>query len=556
MNEGTPESTAEWIGRAGKIIAFVLFTLILILPPPEGLPAAAQRTAAVTGLMATLWLSGAIPVAATSLIPLVAFPLLGIQSAKVVSKSYISSSLFLFLGGFIIAMGIEKWGLHRRIALHVVRVIGTSARRIVLGFMAATACLSMWISNTASTLLMLPIGLAMLGSLAELAEGSPRTKLAGLADAGRDAPNEKADAHAELAVALLLGIAYAANIGGFTTLVGTPTNIAFQTFWEGQFPDAPQFSAGEWMAAVAPLSVTLLLCTWGVLVWRLAPHHGVENLGRKFFTGEIRALGRPSRAQWLMLGLFVLTAGLWIFRKPFQFGAEPLIPGWGDSIVGMLIRMGVAPELASTAVDDSTVAMGMALLMFVIPARRGATGRNEYLMDWDTAERLPWGVLLLIGGGFALASAFVETGLSEWLGSAFAREVAGWPNWLLVAAVVLLLTFLTELTTNVATINVFLPVLAAVALDERISVDPRLIVVPATIATSCAFMLPIATPPNAIVFGSGKVSMLRMAGYGFVLNIISIVLITLAAFTFLLPQLGVSLDSDAPPTTELEIGDR
>ncbi|MCH7989107.1 MAG: SLC13/DASS family transporter [Planctomycetes bacterium] len=525
MKPGSYEAQSPVLSAAGKLIGLLLFVAILVLPQPAGLPPEAQRLAAVTALMAALWLSQAIPIAATSLIPLVAFPLLGIQSAAVVSKSYINENIFLFLGGFIIALGIEKWGLHRRMALHIVRLLGTSLKRVVLGFMLATAFLSMWISNTASTLLMLPIGLAMIGSLRELSSDEKTAE----------------ESMSRFSVVLMLGIAYSASIGGLTTLVGTPTNVAFVGIWKQEFPQAPELSAGQWMTAVFPLGLLFLLCAWGILVRKLPSIPGAETIERSFFTKKIRALGPPTRAEKLMLAVFFTTAVLWVFRKPLEFGSVTFPINWGSWVERFLLWMEVEPQLAAGAVHDSTVAMGMALLMFFIPAAKDDKNRTQYLMDWKTAERLPWGILLLIGGGFALANAFSATGLSEWIGLMFAEGVEGWPIWLLVAAVCFLLTFMTELTSNVATISALLPILAQVAV--KLEIDPRLVMIPAAISTSCAFMLPIATPPNAIVFGSGKIQMGQMVRYGIALNLLGVLLITLATFVLFVPQFDISLDA-------------
>lgn len=519
------------MGLLGKIAALAAFAAVVALPTPTGMEPAAQRMAAVTLAMAILWLTQALPIAATSLIPLVAFPLLGIMPAQEVSTKYVDHNVFLFLGGFIVALGIEKWGLHRRMALHIVRLLGTSLPRVVLGFMLATAFLSMWISNTASTLLMLPIGLAMISSLKELLEQ----------DDGNDI--DDADTHPEIAhlgVVLMLAIAYGASIGGFTTLVGTPTNVTFVGIWgeyfsQKKFPDAPEFSAGGWMAAVFPLGLMLLLCAWGVLTWRLPRHIGGTKLDRRFFGDKLRALGPPTSAEWRMLVIFVTTAALWIFRKPLTFGGTEFVPGWGNGVAYLLSDWGVTAK----GIHDSTVAIGMAVLMFAIPAARDAGGRTRFLMDWQTAEKLPWGILLLIGGGFAIARGFTATKLSNWIGDEFAAAVGGWPAWALVLGVCLLMTFLTELTSNVATVSAMMPIFAAASLS--IGVDPRLIMIPAVISASCAFMLPIATPPNAIVFGSGRLRMGQMVRYGVLLNFIGAVLITIATFVLLVPQLGISL---------------
>lgn len=517
------------VQRLGLWGGMALGLFLLLVPPMSDLSRPAQNLAAVTVLMATLWITQALPIAVTSLIPLAAFPLLGIQPSNEVSNAYIDQNVFLFLGGFIIAMGIEKWGLHQRMALHIVRLLGTSPRRMVLGFMLATAFLSMWISNTAATLLMLPIGLALITSLNNLpvADSSlTPSEWAGLED-------KRGAALSKLMTVLLLGIAYSASIGGFTTLVGTPTNVTFLTIWQQSFPEGPEISAGQWMLAVSPLGALYLLLAWWCLTWGLPAIPGAENLDREFFSNRLKRLGPPGRAEWLMLAVFIATALLWMFRAPLTFGETTLIPGWQD--------WRVLEWMGAKGLHDSTVAMGMAVLMFIIPARRNDLGQKEYLMDWKTAERLPWGILLLIGGGFALAGAFQSTGLSLFLGQEFSALVADWPAWLLVGAVCLLLTFLTELTSNVATVATLVPVLAQTAVE--IGLDPRLVMIPATIAASCAFMLPIATPPNAIVFGSNRIEMGDMVRYGIALNLLGVVLITAAMFLLIVPQLGISLDA-------------
>ncbi|QDV16394.1 Sodium-dependent dicarboxylate transporter SdcS [Gimesia panareensis] len=507
----------------GKLFSLIAFVVILNLPTPEDMSASAQRLAAVTVLMAILWMTQALPIAATSLIPLFAFPLFGIQNPAEVSQSYINQNIFLYMGGFIIALGIEKWGVHRRIALHTINVVGSSPRRVVLGFLFATGFLSMWISNTASTLLMLPIGMAIIGSMTELS----------LFDS--DVDSAKAIRH--FSVALLLGIAYSASIGGVTTLIGTPTNIAFQQIWLSQFPQGPQLSAGEWMIMVVPFGVTFILITWLVLCWKMPHLSSSKGSSRNIIHEQIQKLGQPTRAEVLMLIVFATTAILWVTRKPLIFGEWKLLGGWEQLPIHFLIKWGIPAEKASSWVHDSTVAMGMAILMFAIPACKSEDGKTEYLMDWDTAERLPWGVLLLIGGGFAIAGAFKTTALSNWVGHEFSQLIAGWPAWALVLAACLMLTFLTEFTSNIATVNTVLPILAAAAIS--LEIDPRLIMIPAAISASCAFTMPIATPPNAIVFASGKIKMSDMLTYGIILNLIGVVLLTAFMFFYFMPQMGI-----------------
>ena len=509
----------------GKIFSIIVFVIILNLPTPDDMSAAAQRLAAVTALMAILWMTQALPIAVTSLIPIAAFPVFGIQDPQTVSQAYINSNIFLYMGGFMIALGIEKWGLHRRIALHIIKVIGSSPRRVVLGFMFATAFLSMWISNTASTLLMLPIGMAIIGSITEL---SSRESL----------EDSSQDIH-YFSVALLLGIAYSASIGGVTTLIGTPTNISFQQIWLIQFPDAPQLSAGEWMVMVVPFGATFLFLTWFVLCWKIPRFSNSQESSKKIILEHIQKLGRPKRAEILMAIIFTMTAILWVTRKPLSFGGEFQIPGWEQLPIHFLNQWGIVVKNPSQWINDSTVAIGMVILMFAIPARKSEQEKTEYLMDWETAERLPWGVLLLIGGGFAIAGAFQSTQLSNWVGHIFSELVAGWPAWALILTACFMLTFLTEFTSNIATVNAVLPILAATAIS--LDIDPRLIMIPAAISASCAFTMPIATPPNAIVFASGKIKITDMLKYGILLNLIGVLLLTAFMLFYFIPQMGIEI---------------
>ncbi|MEX0726774.1 MAG: SLC13 family permease [Planctomycetaceae bacterium] len=523
----------------GKLIALALFAVIFFAPTPADLAPAGQRLLAVTALMGVLWFTQSIPIAVTSLIPLAAYPWLGIQTSETVSSGYVNSNVFLFIGGFLIALGIEKWGLHRRIAFVMVSVVGNGPRQIVLGFMLASGFLSMWLSNTASTLLMLPIGIALLKTISDL-QADPDVSIDTKIVSREFAENPALRFFGE---SLFIGIAYAASIGGFTTLVGTPTNIAFQQIWRGQFPDAPALSSAEWMMLFVPMGFVLLLCAWGLLVWKMPSLPHIDKFDRRYFRHRLKALGKPSRAECWMLFIFTTTAAMWIFRKPLVLGTEPILPGWGDMVTRYLLAWGVEDSIASKAVDDSTVAMTMALLMFFIPVQRDGTGKMQYLFDWKTAEKLPWDVILLIGGGFAVANAFRDTRLSEWVGMLFAQGLSGWPVWGVVVLVTAALIFLTEFTTNVATVNATLPVLAGVAMTA--GWDPRLIMIPAAIAASCAFMLPTGTPPNAIVFGSGFVRMERMLKVGMLLNLIAIVLISLTTMYWMIPRLGI--DPTHPP---------
>lgn len=538
MARNDSNQTHPWVQTAGKVAALVAFAVILAWPlltsqqvaraddvkaiqeagasglDVFGLPT--HRLLAITVMMAILWMTQPIPISVTALLPVVLFPLFGIQSAKDVSQAYINSNIFLFLGGFIVALGIEKCGLHRRIALHIVRLIGTSPKTVVLGFMVATAFLSMWISNTASTLMMLPIGMALLASLRDIVTDNEEGRLA----------------LRSFAPVLMMSIAYAASIGGFTTLVGTPTNVQFTSIWHSQFPNEPELSAGQWMLCLLPAGILMLGCAWAVLCFRVPKLPGVDRIDRSFFGERLKELGKPSRAEWTMLVIFVSTALLWIFRKPLVIGDFTVSGGWGAWLTS---TWGVP----AGSVDDSTVAVGMAVLLFVLPAGRRDDGSTEYLMDWETANRLPWGILLLIGGGFALAGAFKATGLSEWIGAIAAQQMTGWSPVLVVASCCFMLTFLTEFTSNIATVSTVLPILGAAAVS--MGIDPRLVMIPAAVSASCAFMLPIATPPNAIVFGSGEIRIGQMMKVGLVLNLIGVVVITAITFLVLVPRLGIAI---------------
>lgn len=516
----SPDSRIPLVGR---ILGLVLFITILLLPTPAGLSPEAKRLLAVTALVSTYWLTQAMPLAASSMLPLVLFPLLGIQGAEAVSRAYINKEVFLFLGGFMIAIGLEKWGLHERIALHILRLLGTSPRRVLLGFLLSTAFLSMWISNTATALMMVPIGMALVRSWQDII--------------AREASISASHDIKPFGANLVLGIAWAASIGGMMTLVGTVTNVQYQSLWQELYPDGPRLSAGEWFSAFGPVGIALLFVAWGVLCWGLPKLDDVQ-LDRSFFSDRLKRLGPPTRAQWQMAFIFALTAALWTFRTPLKFGATTLMPGWESAMRDFLINvMGSSARYAKSAVHDSTVAIGMALLMFVMPAGRTECGHTQFMMDWPSASKIPWALVLLIGGGFALADGLDSTGLAEWTSGAFAALVHGWPIWAVILALTVMSTFFTEFATNVVLVSVMVPVLAPVAV--KLNQDPRLLVLPATIAASFGFMLPIGTPPNAIAFGTGMVPMGHMAKRGALLNVMACLVLTLATTFYLLPLLGI-----------------
>ena len=518
-------STTRWI-VAGIIAASLS---VVLMPTPEGMQPEGKRLVAVTILMAGLWVTQVIPLAATSLLPLVLFPLLGIQLAEVVSNAYINDKVFLYLGGFIIALGIERWNLHRRIALNIVRIVGVSPRRLVLGFLLATGGLSMWISNTAATLLMLPIALALLKTLDDEQTCD--------ADAAGGRPELLS---AKLAVPLLLAIAYSASIGGLTTIIGTPTNNQAVGIYREQFPDAPEISVAQWMLACIPMGAIYLFVTWFVLTRKLPGRTEHDQSLRLELKQRLLNLGQPTTAEIRMLVMFVATALLWVFRKPLVIGTMTLLPGWSEISEWWFTLLGMSPEVGKLSgfVNDSTISMLMAVLLFCIPSgTRDADDKSVALMNWPTASKLPWDIMLLFGGGFALAGAFGSTHLSEWLGNELQEPLRNLPVWAVIAIVCLLMTFLTEFTSNVATVSTLLPTLCAICIALKI--DPRMLIVPATLATSCAFMLPIATPPNAIVFGSGRIQVRDMLRYGIILNLIGVPIFTIGTYLFIKPVLGI-----------------
>lgn len=485
------------------------------------MPVRAQALAGVTIVMAIFWAAQPIPIAATSLLPIAIYPLLGIAGRKEVCAAFGDSNVFLYLGGFIVALGLERWNLHRRIALHTVLAVGSSPRRLVFGMAFATAFLSMWISNTASTLLMLPIALSL---VQVLEDELPRLGTAG-------SKEEIAMALKPFAIALLLAVAFGATCGGLATIVGTPTNTSFRGFWTREFVSQgwPALSAADWMTAFVPLAMLMLVALCFVTTFRLSIPEGADRLGKEFCERRLADLGRMASGEWRMLAVFVATATLWITREPLVFGDVQLLGGWGNPLSRFLVsQIGLTEAAAKDMADDSTAAMLMAMLMFMIRGQRHKEGPREPLIDWETIQRrVPWGVLLLFGGGFAMADAFRSTGLAVWLGGKLGILFAGMPLWVIIAGSCALVTFLSEFTSNVATVNTVLPVLAPMA--ASLNVDPRLLLIPAAVSASFGFMLPVATPPNAIVYGTGRLPVRSMMRFGIALDVLGVLLITLFA---------------------------
>ena len=474
------------------------FFLLLLLDPPAGLEPAAWRTAAVAVLMAVWWMTEAIPIPATALLPLVLFPLLGVLPMDGAAAPYANDLIFLFLGGFLLAAAMERWGLHERIALGIVASAGTGPERLVLGFMLATAFLSMWISNTATAAMMLPIGLAVAAIF-------------------RPAGDEPGDPF-PFGTALMLGIAYGASIGGVATLIGTPPNAVMA----GAASEMLGVRIGflQWMAVGVPVAAVALPLAWLLLVRVLYPPGELSGDAGEVLAGKRRSLGPISRGERVVAGVFALTALAWIFRAPKTVG-DVTLPG----------IQSVAP-----GVEDSTIAMAAALALFLLPVE---WRRGRFALDWEHARTIPWGVLVLFGGGLSLARAMDVSGLAAWIGAGVAG-LAGVPVWLLVLVVAALFVFLTEMTSNTATSTMAMPVMAGAA--AGLAAAPVPLMAAAALAASMAFMLPVATPPNAIVFASDDVTIPRMMKAGFWLNLASILIIT-AAVTFLVPRV---LPSGAP----------
>ena len=489
----------------GFWLGLLLFALLLSAPAPEGMTPSAQRMAATVVLMGCWWVGESLPLGVTALVPLVAYPMLRIMPSKVVAPNYTNHYVFLLLGGFFIALAMQRWNLHTRIALGIIRLVGASARRLVLGFMLATGFLSMWISNSASAMMMMPIGL---GLVIKIEQMQSRTTARSAANFG---------------ACMMLGIAYAANIGGVGTLVGTFPNLVFAGMFKEHFPAAPEITFVEWLKVGLPFAAMFIPIMWACMVFGVLPIRGkvVENAGA-IIRSEIAKLGRMCRGEALVLAVFVNTALLWIFRSEIHMGSL-IIPGWTN-------LLGVADY-----VHDATIAMAMGILCFILPVDRK---NGVSLLAWADAKKAPWDIVLLFGGGFAIAAGFEHSGLTEWIGGHLGG-LRGVPIPIIIAAIALLMTFLTEATSNTGTTTMMLPVLAATA--GALDVNPLLLMLPATICASCAFMLPIATPPNAIVFASGRVSLIQMGKTGFLLNLATVLFVTAFIYFWVVPVMGISL---------------
>ena len=517
MSQDSTERGGPLARRIGQLGGAALF-LFFLYGPDLGLDPLQRKVAATTALTACLWVTVAIPVGAASLFPAALFPLLGVMSAREAAPLYMNQLVLLFIGAFIVAIGLERWGVHKRMALAIVARVGTSRTRLILGFMMASAFLSLWIANTATTLLMLPIALAVCDRI--------------------EAEGERDD---RFVIALLLGIAYSASVGGMGTPVGTAPNQEFLGQLESRFPEGPRISFGDWFMAWAPLVLIFVPTAWLLLTRVILPQRdsGAKgSLGVDIIRSERAALGPMNTAQVRMLSLFVATALLWITRADLVFG-EVRIPGWSRLFMGEEAADPAWYAKHKNDISDATVATVMALMAFLIPS---GVRRSENLMDWRSASKLPWEVLLLLGGGFCIAKGFQVSGLDKEIGAVLSPLLEGTSDWIIILVVALFISFLTELTSNTATTAVLLPVLAATAASAKL--NPMMVMMPATIAASAAFMMPAATPPNAVVFSSRRISVPQMFRTGFLLNLWTVLLIVLVFQLWVRPLWGI--ESELP----------
>jgi sodium-dependent dicarboxylate transporter 2/3/5 len=493
MTAAHPARTPHPAQRIGRWLGPLAFLAMLLMPTPAALDPVAWRVAALGVWMATWWITEAIPIPATALLPLIVLPITGVASIREAAAPYANPLIFLFMGGFIIAVATQRWQLHKRIALGIVDRVGDSPRAIVFGFMLACGFLSLWVSNTATALMMLPIALSVISLTAH-------------ADAHQT--QGQAQGSRNFAIALLLGVAYGCNIGGLGTLIGTPPNA----FMAGYLLDSHGVAIGfgQWMLLGLPI-VGLGLPLAYLLLTRLVYPLGTHSLpgGQAVIDEERRQLGAISPAETRVALIFAVTAALWIARPWLQ----ALLPG----------------------LSDAGIAMAAALALFITPA---GGDQARAILIWEDMRKLPWGILLLFGGGLSLASAVGQSGLDEAIGQAVV-SLDAWPTFLILALAVTIVIFLTEITSNTATAAAFIPVLAAAAIG--LGYAPEFFAIPAALAASCAFMLPVATPPNAIVYSSGLLSVPTMARAGIGLNALFIVLIMTAAYSLMLWVFGIAV---------------
>ncbi|MBK9569741.1 MAG: DASS family sodium-coupled anion symporter [Chitinophagaceae bacterium] len=469
-----------------SLFAGIAVSLLLYFVNPFCVSPGAAKVLAIAGLMISWWVTEALPMPVVALLPLILFPLLGISSLEATATPYANPIIFLFMGGFMLGLAIEKWNLHKRIALNIVRITGTSGDRIVLGFILATGLLSMWLSNTATTMMMFPIALSVIHVMKE---------------------NHKGEGNiANFSLTIMLVIAYASNIGGIATIIGTPPNVAYVGYIQKKYNYSVDFV--NWMLICTPLAILMLATLYWVMVKWLFPNRiKSDDSTKQLIQNEVQQLGPLSVAEKRVLFIFIGTAFLWITRGIINDAQD-----WFK-------------------LDDTIIAIMCAIALFICPSGSDDP-QNDSLLEWSDTSKMAWGILLLFGGGICLAGALEKAGLMQQLGQWLAQFSGN--QFLLVLVVVTVSLFISEVMSNVAQVIVFAPVVSSLA--DAMGMNPLLLGIPMTLAASCAGMLPMGTPPNAIVFASGHIKLRQMTKAGFVMNIISVILITLFCW-FLLPFL-------------------
>ncbi|MBG9791506.1 anion transporter [Paenibacillus dendritiformis] len=496
VKSNKPYAPAQLVGF---ILGPALFMLTMLFFQPDGLSAEGKSVLAVTLWIAAWWITEAIPIPATSLLPLILLPVTGAMQGSAVASSYGNDIIFLFLGGFFIATAMEKCNLHKRLALFIISLIGTSTQRILLGFMAATGFLSMWVSNTAAVMMMVPMGLAITAQIASTLAGKPEEE---------ELPKfEKS---------LIFGIGYAGTIGGLGTLIGTPPNIILVAQMNELFGISISFA--QWMLFAVPVVMLMLVSTWFYL-GRIKFKTSIRQLpgGRELIQSERSKLGKTSYEEGMVGLVFVFAAFMWITREFL----------WVDG--GLFVPV--------PGISDGMIAIMAAALLFMIPAKGEASSR---ILNWSDSKDIPWGVLLLFGGGLAIAAGFRSSGLSDWMGEQLTM-LDGFHLIVIISCATLLIMMMTEITSNTATATMILPVVAALAI--ALGIHPFALMIPCAMAANCAFMLPVGTPPNAIIFGTGKLKIIDMVRAGFSVNVFATLIIILAVYYLLPIVFGIDLNA-------------
>lgn len=484
------------------LIIFVLMVSFLDLVPENR---NVTITAAIAVLMAFWWVTEALPIGLTSLLPIILFPAFGVMDGKSISNAYINYVIFLFIGGFFMALAIEKWDLHKRIALKILSYLGGSPFKILSGFMLASAFLSMWMSNTATAMMMLPIAFSVTTAL-EAVHGNKKL--------------------GKFPTAILLAVAYACSIGGVATLVGTPPNLSLVRIFEIIYPNAPQITFGQWFIFAFPFSIIMLVLVLLLLFFMFPVNKDIEVMNKSFFKEKYKELGSITIEQKRVFVLFILLVFMWVFSHNITVG-NFTIPGWSSLFKN--------PQF----INDGTIAIFISLLLFIVPS----SNKKEGLITWEIIPKIPWGIVFLFGGGFALANGFIESGLSKYVGEKLvAAGNLGDVNLLIVVSS--LITSLTEFTSNTATTEMMLPIVSGLA--NQIQINPLFLMIPVALSASMAFMFPVATPPNAIVFGTGKLKIMDMVKAGIFVNILGVILIVI--FMYFWGTIVFDIDINAMPS--------